>query len=88
MPHAVRVSDLGALSSKERSGVLTRLAKESSGKPNGRADAAFARVRHYEGMYECKSEQLGEKLHSGAMKETNDIVHWLYCLKILALSGR
>lgn len=88
MPNAVRVSDLGALTSAERSGILGRLAEESFAKPNGKADAALARVRQYEVTYECKSAQLGERLRSGKMKETNDIVHWLYCLKILALSGR
>ena len=88
MPNAVRVSDLSALSTVERSGILQRLADDSLGKPNGRADAALARVRQYEATYECRSEQLGERLRSGAMKETNDIVHWLYCLRILALSGR
>ncbi|MEO6878705.1 MAG: hypothetical protein ABI205_09510 [Gemmatimonadaceae bacterium] len=88
MPNAVRVSDLGALTTAERSGVLGRLADESMGEPNGRADAALARVRQYEMTYEFKSEFLGERLRSGATKETNEIVHWLYCLRILELSGR
>jgi hypothetical protein len=88
MPNAIRLSDLRALGAAERSDVLQRLAEESFAKPNGKADYALARVRQYEEIYEVKSEHLGERLRSGAMKETSDIVHWLYCLKILSLSGR
>lgn len=88
MPNAIRLSDLRSLNAAERSAVLGRLAEDSFAKPNGRADYALARVRHYEEIYEVKSEQLGERLSSGAMKETSDIVHWLFCLKILSLSGR
>ncbi len=88
MPNAVRLSDLRALNTAERSGVFRRLAEDSFEKPNGRADYALARVRLYEATYECKSENLGDRLRSGALRETSDVVHWLYCLKILSLSGR
>lgn len=87
MPNAVRLSDLGALNSAERTSVLRRVADESLAKPNGRTDAALARVRQYETTYECTSAQLGERLRTGSMKETHEVVQWLYCLRILKLSG-
>lgn len=88
MPNAVRLSDLREMGAAERAGVLERLASESMGEPNGRVDYALARVRHFEATYECKSSQLVERFHAGEIRETNDIVHWLHCLKILSLSGR
>lgn len=88
MPNAVRLSDLRDMGAAERAAVLERLAADSLGEPNGRVDYALARVRQFETTYECKSAQLLERLHTGEMRETNDIVHWLHCLKILSLSGR
>lgn len=44
-------------------------AEDSFVKPNGRVDYALARVGQYEEIYEVKSEHLGERLSSGAMKE-------------------
>lgn len=88
MTHAIRVSDLGALNANERAGVLKRLAEEASAVPNGQADAALARVRAFEAQYELSSDGLVERLRDGSVRETAEIAEWLFCLKLLAISGR
>jgi hypothetical protein len=88
MPNAVRLSDLSEVPPEERAGIFRRLAEDAAATPNGRADYALARVRHYEAVYECKSEHLGERLRAGTIRETAEVAHWLFCLKLLSLSGR
>lgn len=88
MTHGIRVSDLGALSASERAGVLKRLAEEANAVPNGQADAALARVRAFEAKYELSSTGLFERLKDGSVREAAEIAEWLFCLKLLAISGR
>lgn len=85
MSHAVRLSDLSAMSGKDREGVFKRLNDEASQKPNGPLDAATARVKAFEQRYEFSSERLLERLAKGEQKETAEVNEWLFCLRLLSL---
>ena len=88
MPTAVRLSDLRDLTPRERTGVFDRLVRDAMATPRSGPDSALARVRHYEAVHGCKSEHLGERLRAGTIRETTEVAHWLFCIKLLSLGGR
>lgn len=84
----IRMTDLRSMGTVEREGVMKRLASDASALPNGQADGALARVRAFEARYEMSSDQLVERLGKKTQRETADVAEWLFCLKLLSISGR
>src|SRR5689334_34865 len=88
MAHAVRLSDLDALTAAERADLFRRVVADAANAPNGQGAAALARIRTFEARYEIGSPQLIERLRAGTMRETAEIAEWLFYLRLLALGKR
>lgn len=71
-----------------RDAALSRLVAEARGPANGHFAMAEARVRAFEQQYEMSSDELVERLRSGAQKETAEVAQWLFWCSVLGRSAR
>lgn len=82
MGHAIRLSDLQAMTDAERSTALARLSADARGPLNGNASVIETRIRGYESRYEMSTAQLVERLKRGEQRETAEIIDWLFWVNI------
>jgi hypothetical protein len=85
--YPIRLSDLQAMTPKERDAAIAQLAAEAIAPTNGQAVGTAARIREFERTYEMTSSTLIERLSAGAIQETAAIAEWLFWLKVMEGSG-
>ena len=83
-------SSASALSDDERKEKIISFIRESSVESsNGRLLEDFeSRVKHFETIYSIPSSKIKEALESGNIKETEEIVQWIFAYSILKGAGR
>ena len=83
-------SSASALSDDERKEKIISFIRESSVESsNGRLLEDFeSRVKHFETIYSIPSSKIKEALESGNIKETEEIVQWIFAYNILKGAGR
>ncbi len=83
MPYSIRSTDLGYMNEAERIFALTALVQAAL-QNNGESKAITnAQIRQFELRYEMISDEMRRKLAEGQIKETAEIVEWLFLLRTL-----
>lgn len=80
MSNRVRLSDLAGMTNPEADRELDRLANAAIAPRNGQRAELAGRIRTFEQRYEMTSDELRTKIRHGEVKETAEIVHWLFLL--------
>lgn len=75
-----RLSDFANMTPAERAGALEALVSAARSADDAGSHVHAARIRGFEERYEMSSDEMLDRLASGAMEETAEIAQWLFLL--------